>query len=180
MGRRLKLVSRESRVLGTPGIIGGGELGCFDLSSSQVAVLRGANPSDRSILQAFPCNPILAKEIAESDRLLEFSCFGCDGNLRMLDTARFQRLLNSFFIQRTHKTLIAVCFKWRPLLFKEGRTHYGNMKSFSQASSEFSSKTDLKEDDSALVKKGLAFLVTNRNVGHLILSWQTFAKEGRL
>ena len=75
MGRRLKLVPRESRVLGTPGIIGGGELGCFDLSSSQVALLRGASPSDRSILQAFPCNPILAKEIAESDRLLEFSYY---------------------------------------------------------------------------------------------------------
>ena len=139
MGRRLKLVPRESGVLGTPGIIGGGELGCYDLSSSQAALLRGASPSDRSILQAFPCNPILAKEIAESDRLLEFSCFCCDGNLRMLDTARFQRVLNSFFIQRSHKTLIEVCFKWRPLLFKEGRTHFGNMKSFSQASSEFSS-----------------------------------------
>eukprot|EP00731_Ephydatia_muelleri_P025596 Em0017g679a len=37
------------------------------------------------------------------------------------------------------------------------------MKSFSQASSEFSSKTDLKEAESALVKKGLAFLGTNSN-----------------
>ena len=76
-----------------------------------------------------------------------------------------------------YKTLIGVCLKWRPLLFREGRTHFGNMKSFNQASSEFSSKTDLKVDESALAKLGLAFLGTNRNVGHL--SWQTSAKVGR-
>ena len=50
------------------------------------------------------------------------------------------------------------------------------MKSFNQASSEFSSKTDLKVDESALAKLGLALLGTNRNVG---LSWQTSAKVGR-
>lgn len=66
---------------GTSGIVGGGELGCFDLSRSQVPSLRGASPSDRSILQAFPCKPILAKEITESYRLLEFSCLCCDGAL---------------------------------------------------------------------------------------------------
>ena len=41
------------------------------------------------------------------------------------------------------------------------------MSSFNQASSEFSFKTDLKVDESALAKLGLAFLGTKRNVGHL-------------
>ena len=166
-GRMLKSGPRESGVEGTSGGVGRGELGCFDLSSSQVALLRGASPSDKSILQALPCRPIFAKGITESNRLLEFLCLCCDGALRTLDPARFQRVLNSSFAQRSHKTLIGVCLKWRPLLFREGRTHFGNMKSFNQASSEFSSKTDRRVDESALAKLGLAFLGTNRNVGHL-------------
>ena len=46
------------------------------------------------------------------------------------------------------------------------------------ASSEFLAKTDLKVDKSAQAKLGLAFLGTNRNVGHL--SWQTSAKSGQI
>ena len=41
------------------------------------------------------------------------------------------------------------------------------MKSFNQASSEFSFKTDLKVDESALAQLSLAILGINRNVGHL-------------
>ena len=127
----LKSGPRESGVEGTSGGVGRGVLGCFDLSSSQVALLRGPSPSDKSILQALPCRLIFAKDITKSNRLLEFLCFCCDGALRTLYPARFQRVLNSSFAQRSHKTLIGVCLKWRPLLFREGRTHFGCYKCIS-------------------------------------------------
>lgn len=65
MGRMLKSVPREGGVQRTSGGMCRGELGYFDLSSSQVALLRGASPSDKSILQAFPCKPIFAMDITE-------------------------------------------------------------------------------------------------------------------
>ena len=78
--------------------------------------------------------------------------------------ARFQRILNSFLDQRSQRVDIFVGFRCLPLHFKEGSTHLGNIRRFSQASSEFS---DLSIVDSALAKAGLAFLGTNRRVGHL-------------
>ena len=67
MGRILKSGPRKSGVLGTSRGVGRGELGCFNLSSSHVALLRGASPSDKSILQAFPFKLIFAKDITECD-----------------------------------------------------------------------------------------------------------------
>ena len=80
MRRMLKSGPRESGVQGTSGGVGRGALGCFDLSSSQVELLRGASPSDKSILQAFPCKPIFAKDITESDSSYASAVMGLYGH----------------------------------------------------------------------------------------------------
>ena len=57
VGTVLKSGPRNSGVRETTGEVGGGELGCLNLSSSQVALLRGASPSDSRILHTFPYIP---------------------------------------------------------------------------------------------------------------------------
>ena len=139
----------------------------MESKSCHVASLLGANPADRRVLQAFPNMPAFAKEIADS-----ISLCGTSAGVELLwfvrmafPSARFHRVPNSFLVHNLHKTSIDVCLRRLPLLFEEGKTHFGNMNNLSQASSEFSIRTDLKADDRTRAKAGRAFTGTNLNTG---------------
>ena len=62
---------------------------------------------------------------------------------------------------------MGVGLECRPLRFREGSTHFGCIKSLSQASAVLSDRIDLKTADRTWAKAGLAFLGTKRRVGHL-------------
>ena len=83
----------------------------------------------------------------------------------MFPCARFHKVPNSFLVHYLHMTSIEVCLIRLTLLFEEGKTHFGNINSLSQASSEFSMKTDLKADDSTRAKTWRALAGTNCNTG---------------
>ena len=54
-----------------------------------------------------------------------------------------------------------------PLRLHKGRTHFGSIKSLSQASSEFSSTTCLNVAERTRANEGLDILVMNRIVGRV-------------
>ena len=144
-------------------------MGCC---STFMPLLLGANPADRRVLQAFPNMPAIAKEIADS-----ISLCGTSAGVELLwfvrmvfPSARFQRVPNSFLVHNLHKTSIDVCLRHLPLFFGEGKTHFGNMNNLSQASSEFSIRTDLKADNRTLqgqivLQDGGADTLPQRKVG---------------
>ena len=84
----------------------------------------------------------------------------------------------SLFNHILQRDSIAICGLWLPLCFKEGRTHFGSMKSFNHASSVFFSRTSLRADETAFAKAGLALAGMYRRVGWF--SWHTSSKVGRL
>ena len=75
---------------------------------------------------------------------------------------------------------MGVGLECRPLHFREGSTHFGSIKSQSQASAVFSNRIDLKTVDRTLANAGLACLGTKRRVGHLHVSSHTSSREGKL
>ena len=53
------------------------------------------------------------------------------------------------------KALMEVGLRFLPLHFVDGRMHFGNINNFSQASTELSLRTDLREADRTQAKAGL-------------------------
>ena len=129
--------------------------------------------------QALPNIPALANEIANSITLCGSSAEAC--LLRKWEVfpfARFHRCPTSLSDQSLHKTSMEVGLRFLPLRFADGRTHFGNINNFSQASSELSLRTDLREADRTPAKAGLALEGIKRKVGRC--SSQTSSKDGRL
>lgn len=54
-----------------------------------------------------------------------------------------------------------MCLRHLPLLFEKCKIHFGNIINLSQASSEFSIRTNLKADEKTLAKVGHALVGTN-------------------
>ena len=86
-----------------------------------------------------------------------------------MPVARFQRVPKSDLDHKSHRKFTEVSTSWCPLLLLEGRTHFGSMRSLSQASSEFSSTTCLNVAERTRANEGLDFLGTNRNVGRVTI-----------
>lgn len=139
----------------------------MDCSKFHVALLEGAMPLESSMRQAFPINPERPSEMAE-----EISCLWVDV-LRFLeelwrlarDTDIDQRVTRSLFSHILHSDSIGVCGLTTLLCFKEGRTHFGSMNSFNQASSELWRRTSFRADERAWANAGRALVGTKRRVG---------------
>ena len=136
------------------GAKGGGQLGCLALSSSHVGSLWGAIPSERSIRHALPYIPNLARVNAEyRDCLKSASCLvGVDLEFSL---ACLHSDSSLFLDQHSQRDSMGVGLEWRPLRFREGSTHFGSIKSVSQASAVFSDRIGIKTVDRTLANASL-------------------------
>ena len=85
---------------------------------------------------------------------------------------------SSFLDHCSQRDSLGVGLECRPLRFRGGSTHFGSIKSLSQASAMFSDRIDLKTVNRTLANAGLAFLGTKHRVGHL--SSHTSSREDTL
>ena len=152
--------------VGTWGTCGSGQLGCSESNSFHVPSLFGAMPTERRMPQAFPNIPALVNLCAET-------CLP-----RKWEVFPFARFYSSLSDQSLHRASMDVGLRFLPLRLEDGRTHFGNINSLSQASSELSLRTDLREADRTHSKAGLALEGKKRNVGRCYLL--TSLKDGRL
>ena len=164
----LKSGSNETGVVWTTGGTGVGQLGCLDFNSCHVVSLLGAIPLDCRMWQAFPHIPDLPSDTAWSITLVRWLIDVLQAPLLWFDIrflAKSQRSPNLLSDHMLHRISTGRGLSWRPLRLRDGRTHFGSIKSLSHTSSVFSRMTHLKVDDKARAKAGLEFDGTKRKVG---------------
>ena len=156
----LKSGSNETGVVWTKEGTGVGQLECLDLYSCHVVSWLGAIPLDCRMRQAFPHIPDLPSDTAWSINLVRWLIDILQAPLLwfviqfLAKSQRSPNLLSDHMLQRisTGRGL-----PWRPIRLRDGRTHFGSIKSLSHASSVFCRMTHLKADDKARAKAGLDF-----------------------
>ena len=166
----LKSGSNETGVVWTTGgtCTGVGQLGCLNFNSCHVVSLLGAIPLDYRMRQAFPHIPDPPSDTAWSITLVRWLVDVLQAPLLWF-VIRFlaisQRSPNLLSNHMLHRISTGRGLSWRPLRLRDGRTHFGSIKSLTHASSVFSRMTHLKADDKAHAKAGLDFDGTKRRVG---------------